>query len=445
MRYSSSAQYQIFTLTVSCLLRTSSSLWESRVIKKSLDTDWTELRSICTNGVIITYNRNITFNMANEGNSSLYENVEQWNLSLSNLLVPNDVLLAVYILLGILGNSLVLYIYKARMTETKIANTGYLIPFLAFADLCAATVCGSFGIALNMMQATFYENHICKCWWFFAAFTTLMSWFLLLLIAVQRYIKIVRPGNREMDLRTIRIVLFSLFCLSSIIAGAATTFYGSVPFSSKDKSVTGRRCSKIDDENKVGSIIYGSVLILLSVLIGGSLIGIYSRIGFKIVRKIKRSQTFSNTGTERGENIDAFKDEDRQCSSSDLGSYRVEQNGCPSTISQGRISNELSSKVEKGGDKLNRNHHVKINRKIRHKFTLMFMLITCIFLVCSVPKISIMLVEATNPMFWQGFSDKDRALMLFVYRMYIINNVSNPFVYAFMDSNFRAELKKMCS
>ena len=78
-------------------------------------------------------------------------------------------------------------------------------------------------------------------------------------------------------------------------------------------------------------------------------------------------------------------------------------------------------------------------------FTLMFMLITFIFLICYIPKIVMLIVQALNPTFWEDLSDSGRAAMFFVYRMYIINNISNPFVYAFLDTQFKSNLKHLCS
>lgn len=73
----------------------------------------------------------------------------------------------------------------------------------------------------------------------------------------------------------------------------------------------------------------------------------------------------------------------------------------------------------------------------------MFMLSTIIFLICYIPKVVIILLEARNPRFWEEFSDSGRAGILFVYRMYIINNITNPIIFAFLDSQFRGEFKKL--
>lgn len=85
----------------------------------------------------------------------------------------------------------------------------------------------------------------------------------------------------------------------------------------------------------------------------------------------------------------------------------------------------------------------QINKRAVHKFTFMFMLSTIIFLICYIPKVVLILLEARNPRFWEEFSDSGRAGMLFVYRMYIINNITNPIIYAFLDSQFRGEFKKL--
>lgn len=72
----------------------------------------------------------------------------------------------------------------------------------------------------------------------------------------------------------------------------------------------------------------------------------------------------------------------------------------------------------------------------------MFMLITVIFLICYIPKVTIMLLEARNTKFWEEFSDSGRVGVLFVYRMYIINNITNPIIYAFLDNQFSREINR---
>jgi hypothetical protein len=55
-----------------------------------------------------------------------------------------------------------------------------------------------------------------------------------------------------------------------------------------------------------------------------------------------------------------------------------------------------------------------------------------------------MLLEASNTNFWEQFTDSGRSGLMFVYRLYIINTVANPFIYAFLDKRFAKEIKKFC-
>lgn len=161
--------------------------------------------------------------MSNESNR-----VAEWNMELTMLLVPDDIILSLYILLGITGNTLVILVYRFRMR--KQSEDRYFIPVLAFSDLSASVICASFGIALNLMQAEFTNTNLCKAWWFFAAFSTFMSILLLTIIAVHRYLKVCRPLGSQMSLFWKRFSIGLAFCISIILGGPTPALYGSVEF-----------------------------------------------------------------------------------------------------------------------------------------------------------------------------------------------------------------------
>ena len=94
-----------------------------------------------------------------EDNVTTYSNaVSVWNFKLSKTLIPNNIVLSFYIFWGIIGNTTVIIVYRFRM-RTK-SEDRYFIPILAVSDLAGATVCGSFGIALNMMQTEFDNTRL---------------------------------------------------------------------------------------------------------------------------------------------------------------------------------------------------------------------------------------------------------------------------------------------
>jgi hypothetical protein len=63
-------------------------------------------------------------------------------------------------------------------------------------------------------------------------------------------------------------------------------------------------------------------------------------------------------------------------------------------------------------------------------------------MVSFLPKVILLNIEGIYQDFWEDVSDVQRLLFTFFYQMYIINNIVNPFIYAFMDSQFRDDTKE---
>ena len=145
--------------------------------------------------------------MENGSNISNPENAKELNKNISNALIPINVILALYLLLGVAGNSVVLYVYKFHFTG-KLKER-YFTPVLAGTDLLACVVCGSFGLLDNSLYLNFNNTYLCKTMYFLVFLSTSMSVMLLLIIAVQRYRKIVTPLGRQMDTKQNRVALLS--------------------------------------------------------------------------------------------------------------------------------------------------------------------------------------------------------------------------------------------
>ncbi|XP_061164947.1 cholecystokinin receptor type A-like [Saccostrea echinata] len=385
--------------------------------------------------------------MENYTNQSLDE-LRVWNSALATILIPNNVILSLYMIAGFLGNSTVIFIYGLKIKGNK--EERYFIPFLATADLCASLVCASFGIAQNMMQATFDNEPLCKTWWFFAGSTTLISVFLLIIIAVHRYLKVCKPLGKQMTLKWKRLALVLCLAVAFPLAGPMTYFYGSESFVKDDEMrIYGRRCGRLSTTNKTGSLLYGGVLVLTAITIIVVLTCLYSKIGFTIVKRFKYKKAVGNNSTteqprsrfssgdaiaESEQDIHSVETDSTVLSSSHLPQASIPTKGkvIPTNTNQRLKHLPLSSSTKR-----------RRNRRTVHRFTLMFMLITVIFLICYIPKVIIMLLEANNTKFWEGFSEAGRSAVSFVYRIYILNNVTNPFIYAFLDKKFSEQIKKL--
>ncbi|XP_052104361.1 cholecystokinin receptor type A-like [Mytilus californianus] len=382
--------------------------------------------------------------------------VSEWNSELAKLLIPNSFILTLYLLCGITGNILVILVYTFKMK--KHSEDRYFIPALAVSDLSACIVCASFGILLNMMQAQFTNNSLCKAYWFFAAFTTYMSILLLTIIAIHRYLKVCRPLRAQMSLFWKRAALLLALVLSILLGCPTSLLYGTVEFSNASGNLTGRRCSRMNDVNKTGSSIYSGVISLVILSTITVLVVCYGKVGRTIFVHFKHmSKSALSKNVQKGQSPSSS--DLRSCDTSathstdiltinpELSSVSIKQelntdNSGIEISDTNVIAKVKTAKTKFKTVKVSLDAEEK-NRSIMYKFSLMFMVITIVFLICYLPKVILMVMEGRNPKFWENFSSGQRAGVLFLYRFYIVNNVVNPFIYAFMDMKFRQEAKNL--
>ncbi|XP_052675172.1 5-hydroxytryptamine receptor 2B-like [Crassostrea angulata] len=223
---------------------------------------------------------NVTFDIS--------QKVKEWNNEIVQSLIPNNTILSMYMVAGFGGNSLVIFIYGFKMKGSK--EDRYFIPFLAMADLWASLICASFGIAQNMMQATFDNEQLCKTWYLFAALSTFTSVFFLQIVAVPRYLKVCQPLGRQMTLKWKRFALCMGLTIAFILAVPMTYFYGSDLFFNEELGISGFRCNRLSSVNKTWSLFYGSLILFITITIIVSLICLYSKIGLKIRDHLKRTK-----------------------------------------------------------------------------------------------------------------------------------------------------------
>ena len=196
-------------------------------------------------------------------------------------------------------------------------------------------------------------------------------------------------------------------------------------------------------------MVYSSFVGIITLIIIGSLIGIYLRIAWAIYKHMKFQRKFVNTEGSSdiqttevdcesdidGKNLSSKNCNDEKC---DQQTKNAKEPGLPNQAAVERRTNSTYSR------KSMQEEREKTNKKIMYKFTLMFMLITVIFLICYIPTTTVIFLYALNAIKWDELSISERAAGRFVNTLYIINNVANPFVYAFLDTKFRNALKQMC-
>lgn len=334
--------------------------------------------------------------MANKSDDYLRN---RWNEELSNTLLPNSVFLAICIVIGIVGNVLVIFIYGLKLRGLK---ERYFIPILALADLLAVCETSGFNISYNFNPVEYSHQQLCKWSWFFGYLASCTSIFLLVVIAIQRYLKICRPFGSQMTLKWKRVAVLCSLLLATIISIPIPLTYGLDPAYSEQYNVTGSACRRLTQENRLLSLGHAIVCNIIVFVFVWLLVVLYTLIGRRIYAQIhqwdkrKKSNTMSK-----------------------------EEN--PTKANDPEAAN-------------------KTNKQTMFRITFMFMLITFIFIISFSPKVVIFIFECLNDRFWDSLPYNTRLLVRFFDVLFIINNIANPFVYAFLDVKFSQQLKSIfCS
>ena len=295
----------------------------------------------------------------------------------------------------------------------------------------------------NTHHVRFSNVILCQIGQFFIGLTTYMPIWLLVIIAVQRYINVCKPLRPPMLLYVKRCIVCTAFVFAVLLAIPIPLVYGVVPFNTPEYIITGSRCGKVKEGNKLVRSIYGVVVGLCAFIIVIVLIGLYSKIVYTVYKTLKcdkyeqthtrpeaqESSTFSQEDTHVTSTTEV-EDTDVNCDATSLDEPVATSNNIPTNGDKEVKIKYITSKSRK----------IK-NRQLTNKITMMYLVITIVFLLSYVPKVILLIIEGISPYFWEQLSKSHRPGIIFLYHMFIINNIANPFVYAFVDLKFRNNSK----
>ncbi|OWF46624.1 cholecystokinin receptor type A-like [Mizuhopecten yessoensis] len=374
------------------------------------------------------------FNAAN-----ISEDVLAWNSELAMSLVVIDVFLGLYIIFGVFGNVMIIYIYNTRLS-IKIDDRIFILA-LAAVDIVVCVTGPAFSLTRNILPVAFYGNVVCKTLWFFTKAMNAVSVELVLVIGVERYLKICRPFGVQMNSKAKMIILVASVIICFVGHTPIFFFYGQIPVINISRNITGHRCGRIHDEHESSlsdtGYLYLLVIFVLAVGTLGLIVLLYVMIGRRIYKRIKRraksSPSKSSEPDPASEAISTTTTENDTNSSREVNSVR--KSNLPSNAS-----------IQKGGhSKRRRTSSVSIkNWREKHRYSLMFLLIAGICVVMYIPTLIVNLaVNLDSVYFWNYTSPHLRQLYLYFFQVYIVNHVVNPFIYGYFDSAFRTEVKQI--
>ncbi|OWF50446.1 uncharacterized protein LOC110450382 [Mizuhopecten yessoensis] len=380
----------------------------------------------------------------------------EWNSNISLALLPNDVILALYLVIGVLGNLIVLYVYIFKMENKK--DVRYFIPVLAVTDAIASLAGCGVSLLTNIYPVMFPVPGLCECLWFFACVVLIWSGLLNLVIAYQRYMKICRLG-KNMTLAFRRKTLFITGSVATVLSLPSWAFFARVPVYNQKMNVTGNRCGSrygTDLTFKALIYIYQGINGLLSLVIVIGIIVFYSSVGTKLYRqenRLKRHVSSKVPASPSRKSADVAPWQEHLDVTTNGESKGMTRNdlvitGGPTLDAPKTEMCRLTDEIAKH-DSLYSNLEREPSSKsqaARYRVTYMFMTLALAYILCLVPTFAVNLsknIESND--FWVNFNNDGvySLAIMFCLRLHLLNNVMNPFIYFTFDKHFRREVNKL--
>ncbi|XP_069110305.1 vasopressin V1a receptor-like [Argopecten irradians] len=393
---------------------------------------------------------------ANESFDTEAGRLYEWNSSISSSLLPNNIILGLYLTIGLLGNLSVLYVYIFKMENKK--DVRYFIPVLAVTDAIASLAGCGVSLLTNIYPVMFPVAGLCECLWFFACVVLIWSGLLNLVIAYQRYMKICRLG-KNMTLGFRRKTLVITGTVSTVLSLPSWAFFARVPVFNYKTNVTGNRCGSryaTDLTFKALIYIYQGINGMLSLVIVIGIIVFYSSVGstlYKQENRLKRhvSSKVPASPSRKSADVAPWREsldipingQSKGMTKNDLIVRDSNTIEAPKTETC-RLTEELG-KHDSLSSNLEREPSSK-SQAARYRVTYMFMTLALAYILCLVPTFAVNLskdIESNE--FWMNFNNDEAysLAIMFCLRLHLLNNVMNPFIYFTFDKHFRREVIKL--
>ena len=253
---------------------------------------------------------------------------------------------------------------------------------------------------------------MCKTIIFTNGYAIITSTAFLLVIALQRYRKICRPHSKQMSLLWRRLTVILVIFANLVYSGPSVVLSGVDKLSLVYNNVTisGTSCFTGTNKYPTSEIVYYGFVILVSIVYMLLTMVLYVSIARVIYRNFHRRRKYQQSRSNNTKNA---------------------QNA--SSSSQERKVSSVSGNV---GDS-----HVSVPlskyQKCKTNFTKMFFTIINIYFVSYIPMYVILIYTKLEQQLWTAISFSKFAIYNGLIRAYIMNHVTNPFIYIYFDNRLR--------
>ncbi|XP_063418013.1 cholecystokinin receptor type A-like [Mytilus trossulus] len=391
-------------------------------------------------------------------------------------LTPITVYLILLMITGVIGNTIVLYIYKFRF---KRSTPRIFILSLAAFDLITCILGMPYHILDMLYPYLFVWDTACKVLSFALTFTILASIFILDLIAIDRYRKICRPFKKQLSGIGSKIMSWVTVLIAIISAIPMLLIYGTaeVP-TARNPNITGKACYVSDDYiESYFPLIYDAFTFLIFIVSVFILVGFYSKVGVTIWKRRKFNESNESKRSGSGQStpktsiiqLNVITDEAKESgnvqifdsnslvtapkdsplpyrsTTSDPKKERKNRKGLrlmPKPSSTAHDSSTIDHRSTRSNKSSHRLHVTKKEKRIL-RITGMLFVITLIFIISFLPYLCIEIVNGLNDEFWDEKSISEIIFFNLLMRTYFINSMINPIIYWFLDHKFKEEVIRL--
>ncbi|XP_064610876.1 D(3) dopamine receptor-like [Liolophura sinensis] len=387
--------------------------------------------------------------------------LRQLNDDKARLYIPVVLYILILLVTGVIGNSLVLYVYLKRFKRT---SSNYFILSMAMFDMVACCIGMPTEIYDLRYPYMFYSNAACKLFRFSESVPIIGSALILVAVAFDRYFKICRP-LRNTPLRYIKKICIAIGIFAFLTTIPTIFVFGLKDVKTNYTDVIGKDCSTEQKNGKstVLSFVWYGYLSVVFALCTSTMIGLYVRIWLEIKRRQRQVL---------GKQVSKISTEDSGLPKSPTNLSPTQKPASDAKIEREQISRvkylpsvSVSSDPDSGGVRMEETRANTLGRlgsntsdgmdpekkslrqigenvmtKIRaSKTTVILFVVTLAFVLSYLPTLIVTVIRSKDT---KQRSDTVDFLMKLFSKSYFINNSINPIIYSFLNINFRMECAK---
>jgi len=381
--------------------------------------------------------------------------VDDWNSQYINVFIPNIIWIILCLFLGLIGNSCVLFMYIFKMKQHR--EERYFIPILALLDLMASIFASIYDITDYFYFVTYPFSRLCTAIVFLSFCTSGLSGHCLLLVGIQRYLKICRPRGFQMTLFWRRVAILIIMCVTISYSVPILFAAGNknVDWTFKGRNITGITCSiNAQDNPDFISVFYPATLVIIITNIIATT-AVYIPIGCVIYKTFyKKNETRCSVNSRSSDSIKVISADDNfskelECKTIfQKHSYGKKKSEIPTDITKNvvcigkldRIQSNLSSSTRTSIISRRRRRSTTRGAKTAVNFNSMFLAIVLFYMLSYISTGTMFIVSSKHSLYWFKLPDIELGILMWVQRIYIVNHVVNPLIYGYFDIYFRESI-----